>query len=80
MKFPVSVLSGLPSCTKAVIVKTDKQTIKLKQNHELVINGEEITKIPYHIAGITVRSASSIFLIGMFNFFSLKDTIASYIL
>ncbi|XP_017781781.1 PREDICTED: hemocytin [Nicrophorus vespilloides] len=63
MNFPSSISTGLPSCTKTVTVKYGGQTIKLKQNHELTVNGLEITKLPYKVADITVRSVSSIFMI-----------------
>lgn len=64
MNFPTSVASGLPSCTKTVTVKYRQQVIKLKQNHEVVVNGMDLATIPYKVPGITVRSVSSIFLIG----------------
>lgn len=67
MNFPISVSSGLPSCTKTVTVKMSGQIIKLKQNHDLVINGQDITKLPYNIAGISIRAVSSIFLQGYYN-------------
>lgn len=62
MNFPSSVAGGLPSCTKTVTIKIDGQTIKLKQNHEVVVNGQDITKIPYVVGGVNIRSISSIFL------------------
>lgn len=67
MNFPVSVSSGLPSCTKTVIIKMAGQTIKLKQNHELVVNGQDVLKLPYNAGGITIRTVSSIFLQGTSN-------------
>lgn len=75
MNFPISVSSGLPSCTKTVTIKMSGQTIKLKQNHDVVVNGQDITKIPYVISGISVRAVSSIFLQGL-----LKKLIRKYIL
>lgn len=65
MNFPISVSSGLPSCTKTVTIKMAGQIIKLKQNHDLVINGQDVTKIPYNILGISIRAVSSIFLQGI---------------
>lgn len=62
MNLPISVTSGLPSCTKTVTIKMAAQTIKLKQNHELVVNGQDITKLPHNAAGIKIRLVSSIFL------------------
>lgn len=63
MNFPVSISAGLPSCTKTVTIKMNGQTIKLKQNHGIVVNGRDINKIPHTVAGITIRSVSSIFLL-----------------
>lgn len=63
MNFPVSISSGLPSCTKTVTIRIQGQTIKLKQNLEVDINGKDLTKLPYSLDGITIRSASSIFLL-----------------
>lgn len=65
MNFPISVSSGLPSCTKAVTIKMGGQTIKLKQNHELVVNGQDTTKLPYNVAGMQIRTVSSIFTQGI---------------
>lgn len=64
MNFPVSVSSGLPSCTKTVTIRHGRHVIKLKQNHELAVNGHDITKIPYKIEDIKIRAVSSIFLLG----------------
>ncbi|KAF7263559.1 hypothetical protein GWI33_001874, partial [Rhynchophorus ferrugineus] len=52
----------LPSCTKTVTIRINGQEIKLKQNHDLVVNGKDITKIPYNVAGVDIRAVSSIFL------------------
>lgn len=73
MNFPISVSSGLPSCTKAVTIKMSGQTIKLKQNHDVVVNGQDITKIPYVISGISVRAVSSIFLQGLLKEIELRN-------
>lgn len=67
MNLPISVSSGLPSCTKAVTVRIFGQVIKLKQNHDIVVNGRDITKVPYQIGNVTIRSVSSIFLQGFFS-------------
>lgn len=36
--------------------------IKLKQNHDVVVNGADVIKIPYNVSGSIVRAVSSIFL------------------
>lgn len=64
MNFPISVSSGLPSCTKTVTIRINGQNIKLKQNHDIVINGQDINRIPYEIAGVKIRAVSSIFIKG----------------
>uniref|UniRef100_A0AAR5QHC1 Hemocytin n=1 Tax=Dendroctonus ponderosae TaxID=77166 RepID=A0AAR5QHC1_DENPD len=62
MNFPASVSAGLPSCTKTVTIRISGQVIKLKQNHEVVVNGADVTKIPYNVSGSIIRAVSSIFL------------------
>ncbi|XP_046389468.1 hemocytin isoform X2 [Ischnura elegans] len=62
MNFPVSISSGLPSCTKALKIQFGGHIIKLKQNREVIFNGEEITEVPYSHDGIRIRMVSSIFL------------------
>nr|CAD7397465.1 unnamed protein product [Timema cristinae] len=57
--------SNFPSCTKAVTVRLGDRFIKLRQNREVSVNGQEITQMPFTMDGATVRIASSIFLIGM---------------
>lgn len=42
-------------------------SIKLKQNREVVLNGEEITRLPTQIDGTNIRIVSSIFLLGKFQ-------------
>lgn len=64
MNFPASVSTGLPSCTKTVTIKINGQNIKLKQNHDVVVNGQDVSKLPFSIGGIDIRSISSIFLLG----------------
>lgn len=66
MNFPISVSSGLPSCTKTVTIKITGKTIKLKQNHELVVNGQDITRLPYSVEGTIIRTVSSIFSLGAY--------------
>ncbi|ERL85336.1 hypothetical protein D910_02756 [Dendroctonus ponderosae] len=62
MNFPASVSAGLPSCTKTVTIRISGQVIKLKQNHDVVVNGADVTKIPYNVSGSIIRAVSSIFL------------------
>lgn len=63
MGFTSETLSEAPSCTKTVTIQTEGITIKLKQNRQLLINGEEVTKLPVKSGNVTIRVASSIFLI-----------------
>lgn len=62
MNLPSSISSGLPSCTKTVTIRMNGQVIQLKQNHDVVVNGKDITKIPFNVGNIKIRSVSSIFL------------------
>lgn len=62
MGFSLST-SELPSCTKTVTIRIDKNAIKLKQNHQVVIDGEDVTKFPISIKGAKIQIASSIFMI-----------------
>lgn len=66
MNLPTSIASGLPSCTKTVTIKINGQVVQLKQNHDLVVNGQDVTKMPYSIGGIKIRSVSSIFSLSKF--------------
>lgn len=52
-----------PSCTKAVTVHFKDTSIKLKQNRQITVNGDEVTKLPMLLEGARVRLASSIFLV-----------------
>lgn len=58
-----STTSDAPSCTKTVTIRVNDVTIKLKQNRELLVNGEEVSKLPVLSGGVEVRVASSIFII-----------------
>lgn len=64
MNIPSSLSVGLPSCTKTVTIRMNGQVIQLKQNHGVIVNNQEITKVPYSIHGIKIKSVSSIFLLG----------------
>ncbi|XP_046603352.1 hemocytin isoform X1 [Neodiprion virginianus] len=63
MGYTSSLSSEAPSCTKTVIIQVKDVTIKLKQNRQLSVNGEEVTNLPVTLGGIKLRVASSIFLI-----------------
>lgn len=70
MNFPVKSLSTVPSCTKTVTIRTDGgDVIKLKQNREVTVNGEEVILEPsVWIDGVVIRHASSVFLAGILPF------------
>ncbi|KAL1513261.1 hypothetical protein ABEB36_002690 [Hypothenemus hampei] len=63
MNLPRSISSGLPSCTKTITIRMNGQVVKLKQGLDLVVNGQDIIKVPYNISGIVIRAVSSIFLL-----------------
>lgn len=52
-----------PSCTKTVTINFRDTFIKLKQNRQIILNSDELTKFPTLIDGIRIRVASSIFLV-----------------
>ncbi|XP_034943572.1 hemocytin, partial [Chelonus insularis] len=52
-----------PSCTKSVTIRLENHFIKLKQNHQVLIDGEDVTKLPLSVFGAKVRVASSIFIV-----------------
>ena len=55
-----------PTCTKAVIIKMNNHTLKLKQRMEVTFDGEELVNFPSQLDdGITVRVSSSLWLTGM---------------
>ena len=64
MNFPTSAVSGLPSCTKSVTIRVNDDVIKLKQNRDVLVNGDEIATIPFWMDGIYIRHASSVFVSG----------------
>jgi hypothetical protein len=61
--FPVSS-SEYPSCTKTVTINLNEHSIKLKRGHEVLVDGQEVSKLPFTAAGAYIRSVSSIFLTG----------------
>lgn len=67
MNYPVKSLSSVPSCTKTVTIRTDGgDVIKLKQDREVTVNGEEVVLQPsVWIDGVIIRHASSTFLAGI---------------
>ncbi|XP_044006095.1 hemocytin [Aphidius gifuensis] len=55
--------SDSPSCVKSIKICQKNITIKLKQNHQVEINNEEITKFPIINSNTKIRIASSIFIV-----------------
>ncbi|KAF5291992.1 hypothetical protein FQA39_LY14109 [Lamprigera yunnana] len=50
------------TCVRSVVIKTPGRTIKLKQNEEVSVDGEDIYKFPFDFNGIIIRAASSDFI------------------
>ena len=67
--FPVSS-SVYPSCTKTVTIHLNEHNIKLKQGQELLVNGQEVSKLPITAAGAYIHSVSSIFLRGKLTLYN----------
>lgn len=57
------VPSDAPSCTKTVTINYKDTSIKLKQNRQVLHNGDDLAVFPTVVDGIRIRIASSIFLI-----------------
>ncbi|XP_067648949.1 mucin-5AC-like [Haliotis asinina] len=53
---------GEASCTKSVTLDVNGMNIKLDHNHQLFVNGKEITKLPYKAQGIKIFMVSSLFM------------------
>lgn len=59
----------VPTCTKAVSIKTGGRVVRLKQNGEVLVNREEVENFPYQDEGFSIRSISSLFILGLtYNF------------
>lgn len=52
-----------PSCVKTVTIAFGDTSIKLKQNRQVTINGDEVAKFPMLFNGARIRIASSIFMV-----------------
>uniref|UniRef100_A0A1Y1MR36 VWFD domain-containing protein n=3 Tax=Photinus pyralis TaxID=7054 RepID=A0A1Y1MR36_PHOPY len=55
--------SELPSCTKSAIIEYGGHKIHLNQNFEVIVDGIYIRELPFAIDGVTVRHASSTFIL-----------------
>lgn len=64
MNFLSRVGSGVPSCTKAVIIRAVGHVVKLRQNRDILIDDQEVNLLPFWLDGIYIKMSSSIFLIG----------------
>ncbi|XP_076461744.1 uncharacterized protein LOC143294198 [Babylonia areolata] len=54
--------SEFATCTKSVTIDINGMTIKMDHNHQLFVNGREITQLPFEIPGLKVFMASVLFL------------------
>ncbi|KZC09215.1 Hemocytin [Dufourea novaeangliae] len=57
------VLPDAPSCTKTVTINYKETSVKLKQNRQVLINGDDLTTFPIVINQIRIRIVSSIFVV-----------------
>lgn len=53
---------GEASCTRGISVDINGLNIKLDHNHQVFINGREITTLPYEAPGIKISMVSSLFM------------------
>ncbi|XP_043259225.1 hemocytin isoform X1 [Colletes gigas] len=56
------VPADAPSCTKTITINYKGTSVKLKQNHQVLIDGNDLTMFPSLVNDIRIRIASSIFL------------------
>lgn len=61
---PFQVDPSAPSCTKAIVVRYNEIIVKLKQNKEISVNGDEVKMLPFEKSGVIIQVASSIFITG----------------
>ncbi|CAG5117516.1 unnamed protein product, partial [Candidula unifasciata] len=59
--------NGDASCTKSITLLLNGTIIRMDQNHQLFINGQEIKALPYETAGIKVSMVSSLFMQAAFS-------------
>lgn len=53
---------GDPSCTKTVTIRVNDVAVKLKQNRQILVNGEDVTSLPLFAGEMKIRIVSSIFI------------------
>lgn len=64
MNYPINLAAGMPSCTKAVTIRTPSgHVVRLKQNREVTVNGKEILELPHYLNGDAIRMVSSMFVV-----------------
>jgi integrin beta 3 len=81
MNFLPSFTTEMPSCTKSLTMKFNdnagqKRIIKLKQGGFVLLDGFEVSKLPWELddGAVVIKQASSSFLVGMiFRFFILNE-------
>ena len=64
LNFHPSTLPSEPSCTKSVRIEYEGLTVDLKQNLQVLINGEMPPMVPWWVDGIYIKYASSLFISG----------------
>ncbi|KAK3611483.1 hypothetical protein CHS0354_039095 [Potamilus streckersoni] len=50
------------SCTKSISIMFEGHTIKMDHNHQLIIDGQSITSLPFQKNGIKIYMVSSLFM------------------
>lgn len=50
------------ACTKSLSININGQSIKMDHNHQLFVNGREVTSLPYEIPGLKIYMVSSLFM------------------
>ncbi|XP_043237348.1 hemocytin-like [Amphibalanus amphitrite] len=62
LNYHPSTLPGEPSCTKSVRLEYEGVTVDLKQNLQVLINGETPPMIPWWVDGVYIKYASSLYI------------------
>ena len=50
------------TCTKSVSIDINGMNIRLDHNHQVFINGREITTLPYEAPGVKIYMVSTLFM------------------
>lgn len=61
---------GEAACTKSLTIDISGMTITMDHNHQLFVNGREVTQLPYEVPGVKIFMVSSLFMQVQKSFFT----------